>query len=66
MRNRNVIHKKLDNLSNTLITLMYITNTKQNIEVYKTGINKAEELVEDIRSMIENEPFSPQEQNSSL
>ena len=66
MRNRNVIHKKLDNLSNTLITLMYITNTKQSIEVYKTNINKAEELVEDIRSMIENEPLSPQEQNSSL
>jgi len=66
MRNRNVIHKKLDSLSNTLITLMYITNTKQSIEVYKTNINKAEELVEDIRSMIENEPLSPQEQNSSL
>jgi len=66
MRNRNVIHKKLDSLSNTLITLMYITNTKQSIEVYKTSINKAEELVEDIRSMIENEPLSPQEQNSSL
>lgn len=66
MRNRNVIHKKLDNLSNTLITLMYITNTKQSIEVYKTGIDKAEELVEDIRSMIENEPLSPQEQNLSL
>jgi hypothetical protein len=66
MRNRNVIHKKLDNLSNTLITLMYITNTKQSIEVYKTNIDKAEELVEDIRSMIENEPLSPQEQNLSL
>lgn len=66
MRNRNVIHKKLDSLSNTLITLMYITNTKQSIEVYKTNIDKAEELVEDIRSMIENEPLSPQEQNLSL
>ena len=66
MRNRNVILKKLDSLSNTLITLMYITNTKQSIEVYKTNIDKAEELVEDIRSMIENEPLSPQEQNLSL
>ena len=36
------------------------------IQTYKKGIEKGQDIIEDIRSMIEREPTSPQERNSSI
>lgn len=63
MRNRNLLYKKLESLEHILTNLRRIVNTQEPIEVYKVNIIKAEKMVEDIRSMIEREPFSPGERN---
>lgn len=63
MRNRLLLYKKLETLDHTLINLQRIVNTQEPIESYRVNIGKAQDLVEDIRSMIEREPHSPQEQN---
>jgi len=63
MRNRSLLYKKLETLDHTLINLQRIVNTQEPIESYRVNIGKAQDLVEDIRSMIEREPHSPQEQN---
>jgi hypothetical protein len=66
MRNRNLINKRLEQLDHTLINLQRIVNTKEPLSTYKEGIEKAKNLVEDLRSMVEREPNSDKEQNSSL
>lgn len=63
MRNRNVMNSKLDNLETTLINLQRIVNTQEPIKIYKQNINKAIDLVEDLRGMVEMEPISPNEIN---
>jgi len=63
MRNRNVMNSKLDNLETTLINLQRIVNTQEPIKIYKQNINKAIDLVEDLRGMVEMEPMSSNEIN---
>jgi len=63
MRNRNLLYKKLESLEHILVNLRRIVNTQEPIEVYKANIVRAEKTVEDIRSMVEREPFSPGERN---
>lgn len=63
MRNRNLVNKKLDNLETTLITLQQIVNRQSPIEAYRANIIKAQGLVEDLRDMVEREPFSSNELN---
>jgi hypothetical protein len=66
MRNRELIYKKLEVLEHTLINLQRIVNTQEPIESYRANIVKAQGLTDEIRVMIEREPRSPQEQNSSI
>lgn len=63
MRNRNLIHKKLELLKSTLATLSHIVNTQQPIESYKINIGKALATVEELEDMVEAEPMSPTELN---
>ncbi len=63
MRNRNIMNSKLDNLETTLINLQRIVNTQEPIKIYKQNINKAIDLIEDLRGMVEMEPMSPNEIN---
>ena len=66
MRNRQLLYRMLESLEHTLINLQRIVNTQEPIESYRANIIKAQGLVEDVKSMIEREPRSPQEQNSSI
>ena len=66
MRNRELIYKKLEILEHTLINLQRIVNTQEPIESYKANIIKAQGIADDIRTMIEREPRSHSEQNSSI
>ena len=66
MRNRELLYKKLETLDHTLINLQRIVNTQEPIESYRANIVKAQGVANDIRSMIEREPRSPQEQNSAI
>ena len=65
MINRELIYRKLDNLNHTLITLRRIVNTQEPIESYKMNIEKAQGFIDDVKSMIDREPRSHQEQNSA-
>jgi len=66
MKNRELLYKKLETLDHTLINLQRIVNTQEPIESYRANIIKAQGVAEDIRSMIEREPRSHSEQNSSV
>jgi len=66
MRNRELIYRKLEALETTLINLQRIVNTQEPIEAYKANIIKAQGLADDIRTVIEREPRSAQELNSSV
>lgn len=63
MRNRNLIQKKVDVLESTLINLKRIVQTQEPISTYNSNINQGLEILEELRSMIEAEPFSPNELN---
>jgi|TARA_R110000796_G_scaffold112533_1_gene224076 hypothetical protein len=66
MRNRELINRKLDQLDHTLINLQRIVNTQEPLSTYKEGIVKAQGIIEDLKSMVEREPQSSGEQNSSV
>jgi hypothetical protein len=66
MRNRDYINRKLEQLDHTLINLLRIVNTQEPIGTYKNSISKAQDIIEDLRTVIEREPMAPQESNSSL
>ena len=66
MRNRELIYRRLESLEHTLINLQRIVNTEEHIESYKANIIKAQGIVDDVRTMVEREPRSAQEQNSSV
>ena len=63
MRNRSLMQKKVEYLESTLINLQRIVKTKEPVEVYLQNIEKGLEVVEDLKSMIEAEPMSPNEVN---
>jgi len=57
------MQKKVEFLESTLINLQRIVKTKEPVEVYIQNIEKGLEVLEDIKSMIEAEPLSPNEVN---
>jgi hypothetical protein len=57
------MQKKVEYLESTLINLQRIVKTKEPVEVYLQNIEKGLEVIEDIKSMIEAEPLSPNEVN---
>lgn len=63
MRNRSLMQKKVEYLESTLINLQRIVQTQEPLEVYIQNIKKGLDVVEDLRSMIESEPLSPNEVN---
>jgi hypothetical protein len=63
MRNRQLMHKKVEFLESTLINLLRIIKTNEPKEVYIQNIEKGLEVIDDIRSMVEAEPLSPNELN---
>ena len=66
MRNRESIYRKLEKLDHILINLQRIVNTQEPIKNYKEAIEKGQDVVDEIRSMIEREPRSAYEQNGSV
>jgi hypothetical protein len=56
MRNRETINRKLETLDHVLINLQRIVNTNEPIQTYKKSIEKGQDIIEEIRSMIEREP----------
>ena len=63
MRNRNLLYRKIEALDSTLLNWHRIVNTQEPVETYRKGLNKAQDIMEDIKGIIEREPFSADEQN---
>ena len=61
MKNRNYINKQLDLLEGVLGNLRGIVSKQEPLETYIKGLERAEELLEEIRSYIENEPVTAHE-----
>jgi len=61
MKNRDYINRQLDNLEGVLGNLRGIVSKQEPLETYLKGIERAGELVEEIRSQVENEPMSAHE-----
>jgi hypothetical protein len=57
------MQKKVEYLESTLINLQRIVKTQEPIEVYIQNIEKGLNVIEDLKSMIEAEPLSPNEVN---
>jgi hypothetical protein len=57
------MQKKVEYLESTLINLQRIVKTKEPVEVYLQNIEKGLDVIEDLKSMIEAEPLSPNEVN---
>ncbi len=51
-----MINRKLETLNHVLINLQRIVNTNEPIQTYKKSIEKGQDIIEEIRSMIEREP----------
>ena len=66
MKNRETINRKLEKLDHILINLQRIVSTQEPITTYKEAIEKGQDVVDEIRSMIEREPRSAYEQNGSV
>jgi hypothetical protein len=64
MRNRDLVFTKIERLEGIMKTLKVMT-TRPNttVEDFHTTVNDAENILEDLRSMIEREPMSPNEVN---
>ena len=63
MRNRNLMQKKLEYLEFVLTNLQRIVQTQEPLNVYTENIKKGIEVLEDLKSMVEAEPLSPNEIN---
>ena len=61
MKNRDYINRQLDNLEGVLGNLRGIVSKQEPLETYLKGIERAGELIEEIRNQIENEPMSAHE-----
>ena len=57
------MQKKVETIESILINLQRIVNTQEPVEVYRNNIEKGLEIIEDVKSMIEAEPLSPNEVN---
>ena len=57
------MQKKVETIESILINLQRIVNTQEPVEVYRKNIEKGLEIIEDVKSMIEAEPLSPNEVN---
>ena len=61
MKNRNYINKQLDLLEGVLGNLRGIVGKQEPLETYLKALERAGDLVDVVRSQIENEPLSSRE-----
>jgi len=63
MRNRDLLVNKCEYLEGHLKTLRGIVQRQEPVATYLTYLNKVEELMEEIKAMIEREDMTPGELN---
>ena len=63
MKARELIHKRLDQIENRLKTLTFMVSRGSNVREFIAEIKNAEELVSELKDMIEREPRTSNEIN---
>lgn len=63
MRNREYVYGKLESLDSILTKIKYLINTSNSVQDIFNNIEYGKELIDEIKSQIENEPMSPNELN---
>jgi len=63
MKNRDYIYKKLESLDSIMSTLRHMVNTSQPKDAFVATIEKGIDIIEEIKSQVENEPQSSNEVN---
>jgi len=61
MRNRNLISKRLEQLEIKMVRLERIPAMNEPLSAYRKEIEATSEIIAELKSMIEAEPFSPNE-----
>lgn len=63
MKARELINKKLGQIENRLKTLTFMVNRGSNVREFVTEIRNTEELLNEVKDIIEREPRTPNEIN---
>jgi hypothetical protein len=63
MRNRNLFFNKLELVENNLKVLKLMVNRQQPVRDFIDKVTSIEDVVSDLKSMVEKEPLSPSELN---
>lgn len=63
MKYRNRTNSQLDKLDGVLQNLDRIVNRQEPVEVFRANVQKARDIVGEVRSIVEAEPLSPNEIN---
>lgn len=63
MRNRNLFFNKLELVENDLKVLKLMVNRQQPVRDFIDKVTNIEDVVSDLKSMVEKEPLSPSELN---
>lgn len=63
MKARELINKRLGQIENRLKTLTFMINRGSNVREFVTEIRNTEELLNEVKDIIEREPRTPNEIN---
>lgn len=63
MKARELINKRLSQIENRLKTLTFMVNRGSNVREFVTEIRNTEELLNEVKDIIEREPRTPNEIN---
>jgi hypothetical protein len=63
MRNRELVLNKLDALESNMSKLQFMVKRQSPIEDYMTTIEDSRDILEQLKSFIAQQPFSPDEMN---
>lgn len=63
MRNRELVLNKLDTLESNMNKLQFMVNRQSPIEDFLSTIETSRDILEQLKSFIHQQPFSPEEIN---
>jgi len=63
MRNRELLNLRIERLEGKLKVLKYMVNRGEDVKKFQQELENSEEILSEIKSMVEREPMSPNEIN---
>ena len=63
MKARELVNKRIDQVEGKLKTLTFMVNRGSNVREFRQEIRNIEEILEDLRAILEREPRTPNEIN---